>query len=105
MKLFQIDSTAVQDALFDIMEVDLDGFQAYFRIDGLKEKDGKWYYYSYGRKPAFSELDWLIDMNTFDGMDSLVATNMAYPSSKVIQKFKVDGLYSNLEFNLICEFK
>lgn len=105
MKLFQIDSTAVQTALFGWLEPLLSQYLVSARVDGKREADQAWYYYSYGRAPAFSGLDWLVDSDTFDGYDTMVATNQAFPAMKVIPTFKVDAVLEAEELTVLCEFK
>lgn len=107
MKLLVINSTVVQSKLFDTLTKAVRGIPVAFRIDGLRNEkgDGKWYFYSYGKTPAFPGLAWLISNNTLPGYDSLVVSNTASQMKKVRPTFKVDGWKPNYLLNVLCEFK
>lgn len=79
MVLFQIDSDNTQTQLFSFLETNLAGSNFVFRVDGLRDEvgDNNWYYYSYGKAPAFSGLQWILSSDTKQGLNSLIVTNMA----------------------------
>lgn len=110
MVLFQIDSDNTQQALFAFLTSAVSQ-DAVFRVDGIRDEatatggTGNWYYYSYGKADAFAGLDWLVGADTLDGLNTMVVTNMAFPLSKAIPTWKVDGLEPTYEFNIICEYK
>lgn len=107
MQLFQIDSATTQTAIFQVM-YDLltsGGYNYAFRVDGMRDTtDLKWYYYSYGKAAAFAGLKWYTTSDTIATHDSLVITNMAYPSTKVIQSEAVDGVPLGDKIFVLCEW-
>lgn len=106
MKLFQIDSAAIQDALFDLLRPTYKGTPTIFRVDGIRDPtDDKWYYYSNGKAPAFAGLSWLQTSDTYQPYYTLMVANMAYPAIKVLDTFKCDGIDADSKWNFICEFK
>lgn len=106
MKLFQIDSLAVQTSLFAFLEPQLEGYDVMFRVDGIRDpSDDSWYYYNNGKAPAFNGLDWLQGPDVLAGFDTMMITNMQYPQSKLIQTFKVDGIPASLAINVLCEYQ
>lgn len=106
--LFQIDSDDTQDSIFSILDVSLgqQGYQYAFRVDGLRDTaDNQWYYYDFGKAPAFAGLKWYMTSDTLVGFDSLVITNMAWPAAKVVQSPAVDGVQNELDKVLVlCQF-
>lgn len=108
MVLFQIDSATTQSAIFQVLNdlLTSGGWDYAFRVDGLRDlTDKNWYYYSYGKAPAFAGLKWYQTSDTIDTHDSLVITNMAYPSTKIIQSEAVDGVPMGDKLNVLCEWK
>lgn len=107
MQLFQIDSATTQTAIFYVLNQLLT--QSYYnyaiRVDGLRDTtSGLWYYYSYGKTAAFAGLKWYQKSDTLTTYDSLVITNMAYPSSKVVPSEAVDGVPLGDLLPALCEW-
>lgn len=107
MKLFVINSTFVQTKLFDTLTTLAQRVPVAFRVDGLRDaaRDNKWYFYSYGRTPAFPGLRWLINNDTLPGYNTLVVSNTASSMKKVRPTFTVDGWKPDYLLNVLCEFK
>lgn len=106
MKLFVIDTGAIQTGLTNQLTNIIGSNDYVFRIDGLRNEagDNLWYYYAYGKTLAYAGLNWLTSSDTLTGMNSLVITNMAYPMAKYNATFKIDGLDAKTAFNVICEY-
>lgn len=106
MRLFVIDSAATQNSLFAFLKPQMSGFAVAFRVDGIRDTtDSNWYYFSYGKAPAFAGLSWLQTSATPTGMDNLVVTNTIYPQLTVTQDFYCDGIDVPSLLPFICEFK
>ena len=106
MKLFIIDSTAVQDALIAMLQISYAYSNGAYRVDGLRDEtgDNNWYTYGNGKTPAFSGMKWYDTSDTYTGYSSLMVTSMAYPMSKVISTYLVDGITLTTPFSFICEY-
>lgn len=107
MVLFQINNAATQTALFTFLDqiFSASGYSFAFRVDGLRDTtDKNWYYFSYGKAPAFSGLSWYMGSDTLDGLNSLVATNMAYPVQKALPSTLADGVSSSETLPVLCEY-
>lgn len=106
MMLLKIDSSEVQDALFDFGQRNFGSRKWVARVDGLRNTaDGKWYYDD-GTTPAFSGLKWLKSANTPAGDDSLVVANINWrKSGKKLDNPVIDGIpTSENQYPYICQF-
>lgn len=89
MKLFVIDSTDAQKELFKYSSILFgNGNWVIIWVDGVKEADGKWYYYSYGKTPAWSGLAWRVNAKKAKGC--LAATDY-YVYDYLMDGFACDG--------------
>jgi hypothetical protein len=105
MKLFVIDSDPVQTQLFTYLETKWATSLMIYRVDGIYDTtDNSWYYYSYGKTPAFAGLRWVFSSDTYDPYNCMTISNFAYPMSKISATFAVDANDVSEPIYFICEY-
>jgi hypothetical protein len=105
MKLFVIDSDPVQTQLFTYLETKWANSLMTYRVDGVYDTtDNSWYYYSYGKTPAFAGLRWVFSSDTYDPYNYMTISNLAYPMYKISTTFAVDAYDVSQAINFICEY-
>ena len=104
--LFQVDSSETQNALFNTLRQN-ENAPSTLRIDGLRNEagDNNWYYYDFGKTPAFSGLAWLSSSNTAPEYCSLVTTNNYRNRGKKPPSYKIDGLQNSTEVAVLCQYE
>lgn len=97
MKLAGIESAGMQAQLFSVLlKWWPERHSVSLWIDGIKDTyDGKWYYYSYKKTPAFPDLIWVNNAAKERGCLAAVSTDTV---------FKVAGYNCSGEHIPICEF-
>lgn len=97
MKLFVINSTSTQQQVFSFLEKHFGTAKGpTLWIDGVKDTDGNWYYYSHGSKsPAFEGLLW--NTNARESNGCMIAT-------PINSKWKIDGRSCSILSYPVCEF-
>ena len=101
MVLFQIESEVAQDFILTYMRHIHNEPILYIRIDGLRDEgvDNQWYYYAYGKTPAYPDLRWASSANTPAGNNSLII----YSESPLNPTF-IDGARSSDLLNAMCQY-
>lgn len=100
MKLLVIDSSDVQREVFETVEQFFATKGHSLFIDGKADSNGKWYYYSYGKKtPAWTGLSFRVSPSTVN--ETLTVSSVK--GSKGI--FKIEGRAKTSAYPFICEYK